>query len=337
MVSTVSPGRGRFPGMKKIIGVTVVLILVSIVGVFFLQNQKSRQQRKITVALINPNAGSETIEEVFASSLKRYGDKEGWQFEFQRCGNKETFDADLQKLISGQPDLLFTVTTPGTKKTIQASKGKNIPGVFVVFDPVSAGIINELPKPGGNFTGVQLRGSVPKALEWLLTIAPKTQHIFVPVRFDTPAAKMSLADLQKTAKKFGVRVTVAEVGSKKELDAAMETIPEDADAVFLLNSIFISSHAEQIAAAAKRKKLATAASIGKCAEGIMMSYSTRHAQSGLQASRLAYQVLKGEDPGNIPAEIVDFYFCVNLPTIKTIGLDISDSILAQADEIIRQQ
>jgi len=300
----------------------------------FLQNENVKQKR-FTIAVINPNPGSETIDEKFVEHLQEYGRQEGWQLEFQQCKTKETFDADLKKILSGQPDLLFTVTTPGTKKTIKACGERNIPGVCVVFDPVSAGIIQDLSHPGGNFTGIQLRGSVPKALEWLLAVAPGIKNIYVPVKFDTEATKMSLADLQKTAKTFGIQVTVAELDSKEDLDRVLGSIPAEMDAIFLVNSIFISTHTKEIVETAIRRKLPTASSMGKCEEGIMVSYSTRHPQSGKQASRLAYLILQGENPGDIPAEIVDFYLCVSLQTAEKIGAEISDSVLAQADEIIR--
>ena len=146
---------------------------------------------------------------------------------------------------------------------------------------------------------------------------------------------MSLGDLKKTAKPLGIQVTVAELNTREELDGALGSIPAEVDAIFLVNSIFISTHSKEIAEAAIKKKLPTAASMGKCEEGIMLSYSTRHNQSGRQASRLAYQILQGENPGDIPAEIADFYLCVNLPTAEKIGMNISNNTLAQADEIIR--
>jgi len=205
----------------------------------------------------------------------------------------------------------------------------------VLFDPVKAGIIKTLSHPGGNFTGIQLRGSVPKALEWLLSVVPATKHLFVPVRFDTEATKMSLADLKKTARSLGLQVTIAEVKNGKELEAALGAIPEGVDAIFLVNSIFISTHSKEIGAAAIQHKLPTAASLGKCEEGVMISYSARHQQVGKQASRLAYHILRGEEAGDIPAEIVDYSLCVNLKTAREINTALPDTILTEADEIIR--
>ena len=234
-----------------------------------------------------------------------------------------------------QPDLVFTVTTPGTKKAVQAFKGKNTQGIFVLFDPVKAGIIKSLSLPGGNFTGIQLRGSVPKALSWLLAIAPETRNIFVPIKFDSDSAKMSLGDLKKAAKTLGIKLTVTEVDTQEELNASLASIPEEIDAIFLLNSILISTNAHKIAQTAINKKLPTAGSIGKDVEGLLITYSTQHNRSAKQASRLAYQILKGELASDIPTEIADFYLYVNLQTADKIGLIIPENILAQADKLVR--
>jgi putative ABC transport system substrate-binding protein len=320
---------------KNIIWLILVLvIIVTGSGIFFLNGDNEQKQKKFFIGLINPNPGSQGLNEFFVDGLKKYSSKDNWKLTFQNCDNRETFAEDLKKLTASRPDLIFTVTTPGTKKAFTAFQELKTPGIFVLFDPVAAGIIKSLPHPGGNFTGVQLRGGVPKALEWLLTVKPGIKHIYVPVRFDTDAAKMSLADLKKAAANAGVKVTVDELQSKKELDTALHSIPDDIDAIFLLNSILISTNAKNIAEAGIQKKLPTAASIGKCGEGVLLSYSTRHAQSGRQASRLAYLVLRGEYPGNIPTEIADFFLCTNLQTAEKIGIKISDSVLTQSDELI---
>ena len=59
-------------------------------------------------------------------------------------------------------------------------------------DPVASGIINSLAKPGNNLTGVQIRGSIPKTVEWMLKVSPAIKHFFVPIKYDTKAAEQSL-------------------------------------------------------------------------------------------------------------------------------------------------
>lgn len=323
---------------RLVLSALIALVLLGAAGfLLFLKSPPEQKLKTFTIGVINPNPGSSGMHEVFISELQKYAAREGWQLTFTLCDKKESFDADLEALVSQGPDLLLTITTPGTEKAQKAFAGKNVPGVFVLFDPVEAGIIKELAHPGGNFTGIRLRGSVPKALEWLLDIAPEIKNIFVPVKFDTESAQMSLDDLKKAAEYLGVQLHVAEMDTKKELVAALDSIPEETDAIFLVNSILISTNAQTIVQAAIDKKLPTAASIGKDQEGVLLTYSSQHALLGKQASRLAYLILNGQNPAEIPAEISDFQLIVNLTTAEKIGLKIPDSILAQADRILRQQ
>lgn len=320
---------------RKRLWVIFTIVALGAVSLFFLLQSEPEEQPKFTIGVINPNPGSKNLNDFFVEELQDYGRQEGWHLSFYRCDDKETFDADLKKMVSMPLDLIITITTPGTKKAQQAFKEQNTPGVFVLFDPVKSGVINSLSMPGGNFTGIQLRGSVPKALDWLLAAVPGTKNIFVPIKFDTKSANMSLGDLKKAARILGVKLTIAEVNSKEELDTALASIPAGIDAIFLLNSIFISTHAQKITQAAINKKLPTAASIGKDLEGVLITYSAKHKHTVKQASRLAYQILQGEHPKDIPAEMVDFFLNVNLQTADKIGLTIPESILAQADELLR--
>ena len=319
---------------KRVLLPLLFLPLIAALIIFFV-NQEPVPQNNFVVGIVNPNPGSKGLQETFINDLQKYALQEKWQLTFFKCENKKILDDDLKNLVSQNPDLIFTVTTPGTTKTLKALSGKDIPVVSILFDPVRSGIIKSIPQPGGNITGIQLRGSVPKALEWLLTISPETKNIFVPIKFDTKSAKMSLGDLKKAANSLGVLLNVAEVNTKKELITALDLIPEETDAIFLLNSIFVSTHAKTIAEAAIQKKLPTAASIGKDKEGILLTYSTQHELSGKQASRLGYQLLKGQNPAEIPAELADFILVVNLKTADKMGFTISDNILAQADKVIR--
>ena len=129
-------------------------------------------------------------------------------------------------MIENNVDLVFTVTTPATKKAYSVLKQKGIPVVFSLYDPVSGGVIKSLTNPGENITGVQIRGSVSKALDWLLRFSPEIKNIFVPVKFDSPATKLSLSDLQKAADIKGITLFVHELSSSADIKKAFENNPD---------------------------------------------------------------------------------------------------------------
>lgn len=288
-----------------------------------------------TIGVVNPNPGTKMIHRSFIESMQAAATQKGWQLSFTVCDEKENMDAAIQKLVDRHVDMIFSVTTPATKKVQKAIAGTGIAGVFAIHDPIQAGVVESLRHPGGNLTGIQIRGSVPKAIEWLLTIAPNTQHIYMPIRLDTKAAQQSMEDLQQTVRSLGLSLAVAKVNNEAELEQALHAIPSDTDAIFILHSILISTHAPRIVEIANAKKIVTAAAIGKSREGVIISFSPELSKIGSQASRLGIQVLKGEKVGDIPSEIADFTLGINLQSANQVGIEIPNNTLLLADYIVR--
>lgn len=320
---------------NKVKWLAIILAFFSLAAIYLTNCDTQHSEKVYTISIINPNHGSQSMSDGFIEGLIEYSRNEKWELYFRRMPINHNIDNFTNEMVSLPVDLIYSVTTPATKKVIKASKGKNIPGIFTMLDPVGSGIIDNLSRPGGNITGIQLRGSVPKALDWLITVVPEAKHLFVPIKFDTKAASQSLSDLKDSADSIGIKLTVAEVESDVQLNQALASIPDDADAIFLLHSIFISSQADKIATVAIQKKLPTAAATFTGDQGIMLSYSNKHSMTGRQASRLAFMVLNGSAPGDIPTEIADFFLGINLKTAQKIGITIPDSVLVHADEIIR--
>lgn len=292
--------------------------------------------KKFTIGVLNPNKGTMDISRGFIEGMWKegYTEQELNIIEYA-YGDGCDIDAALRDLLKRNVDLLFTVTTPATKKARELTAQNNIPVVFAMFDPVQSGVVESLSRPGENLTGIKLRGSVPKTLEWLQTIAPGIKNIYVPIKFDTTAAAMSLEDLQQTAQSLGLDITVEELATREEIDPAIEKLPASINAIFLLHSILISSNTEKIIKAANKRNFPTASAIGKHKEGVLVTSSPNLYKVGQQASRLARNILQGEAPATIPVEVAEFTLSVNLRTAQTIGVEISNDNLLQFNSIIR--
>ncbi|HIJ78279.1 MAG: hypothetical protein OEY01_03105 [Desulfobulbaceae bacterium] len=322
--------------MKRTISV-LVLIAALLTASFFTFSPASDQPKQFTIGVVNPNHGTQAIQQGFINYLKKAGREQGWEISFQQCEAANEVTPALQQMLAKKVDLIFTVTSPATIKMKEMTRSNKVPGIFALYNPIKSGVIKNLARPEDNLTGVQISGSVPKALDWLLSLAPATKHIFVPIKFDTEAAHQSLAILSKTAAAVGIKITVAEVDSEQELSATLADIPSDVDAIFVMHSILISTHADKIAAAAIAKKIPTGAAIGKSDQGILFSYSPRLNDIGRQAGRLAMMVLQGEAPANIPTEKANYFLGINMDTAQKIGMKISNDILIQTDYLIHNQ
>lgn len=312
-----------------------ILFILTAAALLLTINNPTSKRQNFTIGLINPNAGTKNITQGFIDGLAAYGYVEGKNVTYIRCEKKDEIPTALASMVAAPVDIIFTVTTPATLQAKKITQVNRIPVIFAMQDPVASGIIDNLSHPGGNSTGVQIRGSAEKSLEWLLQIAPGTKHVFIPLGHDTKAAGQSLLDFEEAARKVDVKVTVKEVKNKIELRSALANLPADVDAMFLLHSMLISSSAAEIAQIAVEKKIPLGGAISKAKEGALFSFAPELNTIGNQASRLAHQVLQGEKPQNIPAEVTNFFLEINLPVAEKIGITIANDILIQADKIIR--
>jgi putative tryptophan/tyrosine transport system substrate-binding protein len=323
--------------MKR--GIAGLLIAIVCIGVGAMLTPLLRPeidgQKKFVVGVINPNPGTVKIQQGFIKGLEGFGYKEGENVTFIQYTGISDIEKSIQHLRSVGVDLIFTVTTPATKRVQKVFEHSQVPVVFTVFDPVKSGVINSLAHPGGNLTGIQLGGSSAKALEWLVGIQPDMKKIFVPVKFDTKATKQSLFEMGKSAESLGVELNVVEINNEKELKETLASLPSDIDAMFITHSIFISSHVKELVQMSVQRKLPSGAAIGKAQEGILVSYSPRLFEAGRQASRLANLVFQGRKIDEIPSEMAHFSLEFNLKTADAAGVEIPNDMLLLADAIHR--
>jgi ABC-type uncharacterized transport system substrate-binding protein len=318
--------------------ISLVLTLIFAAFLFSLSScqQTASQKKNFLIGLVNPNQGTQEMNRGFIEGLEQFGYVEGQNTTFITSTSSYELDQAIQDMVARDVDLIFAVTTPAARKAKHATQGKNIPVVFAMQDPVASGLIKSLANPqGGNLTGIQIRGSVPKAIEWLLKVSPGVKHLYVPIKYDTKAAEQSLKDLKKTLAYLGLEFTLVEVNDQSELDDALADIPKNVDAIFLVHSIFIGSNTDKLVQAAVKNKLLIGSATADSDQGVMISYGMIPQKTGQQASHIAQLLLSGRSPEDIPSEIADFFIGVNLQTAKAAGIEIPITIIQEADIIIR--
>jgi len=314
-----------------------VFCVFLIASLLMVSSSGCKKEKVFTIGFVDPNPGEKEGAYGFLMHLPEFGYLEGKNLRYIKSEGEKDHEAALKDMVAKKVDLIFTITTPVTKMAKKITEGTGIPVVFVVYDAVGSGLVNSLTGPGGNLTGIQLGGSVPKALEWLLAIAPHTKNIFVPVKFDTGAAKMSMEDLKQSAAKSDIKLTVSEVGNVEELQTSLTSMPKDIDAVFIVHSILIGSNIETIVDTATKRKVPLVSSGHEhYKKGTLISYGDIDDRTGLQAARLADSILRGTPAADLPVEIANFALGINLKTAQAIGIDISNDVLQRTDFIIRE-
>jgi ABC-type uncharacterized transport system substrate-binding protein len=217
----------------------------------------------------------------------------------------------------------------------------NIPIVFTTgVDPVKAGLVTSLNRPGGNATGVTLFAAVltPKKLELLHEIIPSAKKIAILANENNPATSEADIHLAQTAAaSLGLDVIVINAGKENELGAAFASaVHQSVEAVYITSDAVLLSHGDQIATLSLQHKLPTISSTrNNVRAGQLISYGTDDADMYRQAGVYVGRILKGEKAGDLPIlQPTKFYLTINLKTAKALGLKVPSSLLATADEVI---
>jgi putative ABC transport system substrate-binding protein len=245
------------------------------------------------------------------------------------------FAADLTALV---PDVILATGTPAVEALQRATR--TIPIVFVaVVDPVGAGLVANLARPGGNTTGFSLYeyGQSGKSLELLKQIAPPVTRVAVLRDSANPAEIGQLAAIQTAAPSLGVELSPVGLREAGEIERAITEFARMANGGLIVpGSSLANDHRELIIGLAVRHKLPAIYSdrIFVIAGGLV-SYGPDRIDQYRRAAEYIDRILKGEKPADLPVQAPTKYeLVINLKTAKALGLTVPPSVLARADEVI---
>jgi len=242
-------------------------------------------------------------------------------------------------LVGRKVGLIFTGGTVGVRAAMAATQ--TIPIVFTIgVDPIAAGFVASLNRPGGNVTGVTLISSelAPKRLELLRELVPTATKIALLLNPNNPASlRQETQGVEEAARRLGKEIIVVDAGTENELEGAFAAAVQRGAAAFLVESdpIFVSARL-RIAALALRHSLPLISNDRQIvAGGGLMSYGTSIVDTFRQARTYVGRILKGEKTANMPVtQPTKFEFVINLKTAKALGIDVPPALLARADEVI---
>ena len=229
-------------------------------------------------------------------------------------------------------------TIPGTRAAKNATTA--IPIIFAqVLDPVGAGLVTSLARPGANVTGVsimveELSG---KYLELLKEVAPRISRVAVLWEPDQPAGALLLRQIEKAATSLGVQLQPLKVRDPNDLESAFSSVAKmRADVILVLPSSLFNLHRHRLAALAASSRVPAMFVRREFVDaGGLMSYSPNFADQARRAATYVDRILRGAKPADLPIERpTKFDLVINLKTAKALGLTISPSLLLRADQVI---
>jgi putative tryptophan/tyrosine transport system substrate-binding protein len=277
----------------------------------------------------------------FCERLQKLGWAEGRnvRIDFRwSAGNADDIRRHAAELVALVPDVILANGIPAATPLLQATR--TVPIVFVqVVDPVGAGLVASLARPGGNATGFIFAeyGISGKGVELLKEIAPGVTRVAVLRDAASTSGIGQLGAIQSVASSFGMEVTPVGVSDAGEIERGVTAFARASNGGLIVPGNMLNIvHRDLIITLAARHRLPAVYNLRVFAnDGGLISYGPDSIDPFRRAAGYVDRILKGEKPADLPVQAPTKYeLVINLKTAKALGLEVPATLLARADEVI---
>ena len=319
----------------------ITLLGATLAWPFRARAQQAAKIYRISYLALLPGE-DQTLVKPFVQRLQELGYAEGknMTFEYRSAeGRQERLPQLAADFVRADSDVL--VAGFGTLSA-QAAKAATttIPVVFTsVGDPIGAGLVTSLSRPGANVTGLtsQAREIVGKRMQILEELNKGKQTIAVLLNPDTPFTPLALQELRTAAEAGGSRLATFEARNADQVSSSIEAAAKvgNAGLITLEDPLLFGLRRQIVDLAAKLRLPIVFGDRGFAEAGGLMSYGVDRRQQNRRAAEYVDRILKGAKPADLPVEQpTKFELVINLKAAKVLGLEIPDRVLALADEVI---
>ena len=258
----------------------------------------------------------------------------------QRWTNADNkrMEAFAKELVASQVEIILSSTTPATAALHRETN--TIPIVFtVVVDPVRAGFVANLSRPGGNITGfVHTEPAfVGKWLNLLKEIVPDIKRAAIMFNPDTAPdhGNFFLGSFEAAARSLAVEPVTVAVRSDAEIETAITALGHEQAGLVLMDDIFMAVHYRVVISSTLANKVPSIFVADSARNGGLVSYGPDFKDIFRHASGYVDRILRGEKPADLPVQIpTKFETVINLNTAKALGVKVPPGLLATVDEVV---
>jgi putative tryptophan/tyrosine transport system substrate-binding protein len=325
---------------------TFITLLGGAVVAWPLAARAQQPERVRRIGVLMASAADDSVSQAriaaFLQGLQQLGWTDGRNVQIDirwATTNADDLRRHAAELAALAPDVIVAATgTATTAPLLQATR--TVPIVFVVvIDPVGAGFVTSLARPGGNATGFTIfeYGLSAKWLELLKEIAPGVSRVAVVRDPGVASGIGQFAVIQGAAPAFGVELRPIDVRDTTEIERAITAFARDSNGGLIVTASPVAlRHRDLIFALAARHRLpAVYPNREYAAAGGLISYGPDLLDQYRRAAGYVDRILKGEKPSDLPVQAATKYeLVISLKTAKALGLDMPPTLLARADEVI---
>ena len=301
--------------------------------------QGTRVYRVGWISLGSPNTPSPYLD-AFRQGLKERGYVEGKNVVVEARladGSAERADQMVIELVQLKVDVIVTQGSAVRSAFRQAGATPVVMGYS--GDPVAAGFVDALARPGGTRTGLSFLALelVGKRLEVLAQVLPSGSHIAIVANPEHPGEQTEFRRSQLAAQDLGMKLSYFPVRTPEELDAAFKSISGNgAQAVVVFPDAFTVDQREKVAAFGLSRRLPTVSGWSTYADsGFLMTYGPNLGASYAHLATYVDKILKGAKPADLPVELpTSVEFVINARTARAIGVKLPQAMLLRADRVI---
>jgi len=333
---------------KILVGIILIVALVAIGPIYYFTSKTPVKQQKVfRVGILSGTDAFLTMADGFKAKMTELGYVEGENIAYDiirtnadPAGEKQA----VKKFVAEKVDLIFTFPTEPTVSAKTVVGATDIPIVFAYAGIEGFPLVKSVSQPGNNMTGVRFPGpeQMAKRLELLHEIAPLAKKIFIIYDKNYPNTAPALATLRPLAENFGLTLIEAPVTDMKEFLAVLSektaANEAEADATLLMPDILNHSPDGMTAflAYAAKFNLPLGGSFPPTVEGgAIFGNANDNLQVGSLAAPLADKIFKGMPAGSIPVVTPEQNLWLNYKRAQELGLTIPETLMNQADKIIR--
>jgi putative ABC transport system substrate-binding protein len=307
--------------------------------------QQPERMRRIGVLMAFSEANPEfrSLMDAFTQSITQLGWVDGRNVQSDvrwAGGDVDRMRTLAKQLVELHPDVIVAATTPATAALQRETR--TIPIVFVIVaDPVGAGFVAGLPRPGANITGFINAEPVmaSKWLEMLQEVAPHVKRAAIMFNPDTApgGGAYFLGPFEAAARSLMIEPIAAHVRSDAEIEAGLASLGREQGGVVIIPDAFMAVHQAAVISGAGRNNVP---SIGAdlpnfAKDGGLVSYGANFQDIFRRASSYVDRILRGANPAELPVQAPTKYtLVINLDTAKALGLTVPDKLIALADQVI---